>query len=67
LFGKRVGRFEYASKDEVVFALADIEPLQESGGLRRRLDVDRNLEDWKIRISKQLVSWFLEYCPLKRP
>jgi hypothetical protein len=56
LFGKRVGRFEYASEDEAVFALADIEPLQESGGLRRRLDVDRNLEGWKIRVSKQLMS-----------
>lgn len=39
MFGKRVGRFEYGNDDEAEFALADAEPLQESGGLKRSVDV----------------------------
>jgi hypothetical protein len=44
LFGKRAGRFPNANEDEAEFAPADAEPLHESGGLRRRFDVDWNLE-----------------------
>jgi hypothetical protein len=47
LFGKSAGRFENVNEDGTELEFADIEPLQESGGLSRSADVGWNLESWE--------------------
>jgi len=65
--GKRVGRFEYANEEGVELALADAEPLHESGGLNRRFGVGWKLENSRTEISKPLLFRNPGHYSGKRP